>query len=98
MMALLIYYNPQKNSFYIKQVHSLIFDKKVGDINQFNHVLIQVFFINGNKFISCEDFWDYHRKTKETSTKKNKKTVISSIKNFLHKKKMKGARPWKQKH
>lgn len=89
MVALLIYYNPQKNSFYIKQVHSLIFDKKIGDINQFNHILIQVFFINKNKFISCEDYWDYYRKTKEPLKKDNKKnnknSVISSIKNFLHK-------------
>ena len=70
---LLIYYNPQKNSFYLKYVNSAIFNKKVGDVNQFNHILIQALFIENDRFLSAEDFWDYYEKTKDkTENKKNK--------------------------
>lgn len=87
---LLIYYNPQKNSFYLKYVNSLIFDKRVGYVNQFGHVLVQCLFVHNNKFLSCNDFFDYNRKTKELKnqkeTKKNKKSLISCLGNLLYKK------------
>lgn len=88
---LLIYYNPQKNSFYLKYCHSYLFDKEVGYINQFNHVLVQILFIYNNKFVSCDNFFDYHRKTKELEkhddSKKNKKSLISGLNHLFNKKK-----------
>lgn len=87
---LLIYYNPQKNSFYLKFVNSLIFNKQVGDINQFNHILIQAFFIENQKFLSCLSYKDYIQKTtkeKRINTRKNKiiTNLISKLSKFYDK-------------
>lgn len=80
-MLLSIWYNSSKNSFYIKIYKSAIFDKKVGYVNQFNHVLTQALFIQKNGLINADDFWDYHRKTK--IEKKNKKKLIDVLKEHL---------------
>jgi hypothetical protein len=73
----------------MKKVHSCVFDKKVGESNQFDHILVQALFINPNtnKFISCDDFWDYHRKTRVEKKEKNKNKLISGISRLLYKKK-----------
>ena len=70
---LLIYYNPQKNHFYLKKVNLFLFDKKVGYINQFGHILIQALFIHENKFISCVDYFDYVNKTTKNKKRINKR-------------------------
>lgn len=85
-MLVSIWYNPKKNSFYIKVLKSMIFDKQVGYINQFDHHLIQLLFVNERKFIDSDNFWDYyyktHRKNKET-------TIITGILRLLYKLKRK---------
>lgn len=80
-MLVAIWYNPTKNSFYIKVVKSFVFDKYEGYENQFNHILIQLLFIDKDKFVLSKNFWDYHAKTKIIITKK--KNNKFSFKNVL---------------
>lgn len=82
---LLIYYNPHKNSFYLKKVNPVILDKEVGYINQFDHILVQILCIHKNKFLSVLSFYDYQNKTKEKKTKKNKNKLIDGIIHLLYK-------------
>ena len=94
---LLIYYNPQKNHFYLKKVNLFIFDKEVGYVNQFGHVLIQALFIYENKFISCSNYFDYCNKTKEIYKQKeldnqkikNKFRLVTVLYQLLDKKRKK---------
>ena len=78
-MLVCIWYNPLKNSFYIKVVKALIFDKYEGFENQFNHILIQLLFIENDKFILSKNFLDYHSKTRKRPTKKNNKFSVRNV-------------------
>jgi hypothetical protein len=80
---LLILYNPNNNCFYIKRVNSFIFDKYVGYVNQFNHQICQILYIQDNKFVNCNSYWDYIGSSKSQETNKNK--VINRVIDLLNK-------------
>ena len=69
---LLILYNPNNNCFYIKRVNSFIFDKYVGYVNQYNHQICQILYIENNEFVNCNSYWEYIRSNKRQETKKNR--------------------------
>lgn len=61
MVVLLIFYNPTKNNFYFRITDSLFF-RKVGDINGYDHILIQILVYDNENFMSVKDDIDYYYK------------------------------------
>lgn len=73
-----IWYNPHTKKFYTKHVRTAFLknDYKVGLVNQYEHELVALFVIEGNKLDQCESFWEY-------LTEKNKKNqpIMKRLKN-----------------
>lgn len=56
-----IFYNPNKDIYYAKvlKIVYLHSDYKVGYVNQYNHKIVFMFYIDGGKLVPCNGFWDY---------------------------------------
>lgn len=56
-----VWYNPSKEIYYAKILkHFMSHDLKVGNINNYGHVLVCMFYIHDNKeLIQCNSYWDY---------------------------------------
>ena len=78
---LLIFYNIQHHSFY--QVYKNSTNLKLGDLNGFGHMLVQILYIYDNKFYSILDCYDIHNVYINKSIKKR---FIKRIVRFLNKK------------
>lgn len=76
---LLVYYNPNHNCFY--SIFKNFTYEKVGDINGFNHVLVQIFYISNGKFYNINDFTDIDLLPKSNI----KKRFIKRLIRFLNK-------------
>lgn len=79
---LLVYYNINHKSFY--QVYkNFQFNIKVGDINGFNHMLIQIFYIDNNKIYNVSSSEDCYYIG--TDYRMRKKRFLKRIVRFLNK-------------
>ena len=67
---LYVWYNPKKQSYYIKQQSNYIINKlKVGDKNYYGHILICMFYIEGGtvyklKLKQCNSYEEYKENNK----------------------------------
>lgn len=80
-----IYYNPNKNTYYAKylRIAYLHGHYEVGYVNQYNHKVVCMFYVNGGKLINCQSWTDYIDWYKHNST--IKKRILSKLVNFLDK-------------
>ena len=77
---LLVYYNINHKSFY--QVYkNFKFDVKVGDINGFGHLLVQIIYIQNNDYLNVDSSDDCYI----IIPKMTKKYVIKRLIRFLNK-------------
>ena len=74
-----IYYNPHKKNYYAKVLKSAFWsDKyKVGYINQYDHQIVCMFYINGGKLIACKSMNDYV--SNRSSIKKRIFTILINL-------------------
>lgn len=80
---LLIYYNPHHNHFYMVYINSIPFEKKVGYINKYDHILVQMLLIRNNKLYNVSSYEDYFKiKVRDETTKEK---VINRLIRFLNK-------------
>ena len=83
METLLIYYNPNSESFYIKfNATFLLHDLRVGYTNSYDHLLCQIFYPRDGHFIECLSFWELTAKTKKPTLKNR---LINGIIRLLNK-------------
>lgn len=56
-----VWYNPSKEIYYAKILkHFMSHDLKVGNINNYGHILVCMFYIYDNKeLIQCNSYMDY---------------------------------------
>lgn len=63
---LLVYYNPNKDNFYIRYTRNYFTDEYyLGKINEYGHILVQLFLYDDNELVPIEDYWSYYQSTKE---------------------------------
>lgn len=80
-----IFYNPNKNIYYAKYLkNAYLYDYyEVGYINQYNHKVVCMFYLNGGKLVNCKSFVDYKNYFKYNST--IKKRVLNKLIKLLDK-------------
>lgn len=79
-----IYYNPHKKCYYAKYVRIAYLSEhyKVGYVNQYDHEIVCMFYIDGGgKLINCQSWLDYVNWYKYNST--IKKRTLSKLINLL---------------
>lgn len=60
-MNLLIYYNTNYNNFYIVYTYIIPFNRKVGYINSYGHILVQILVNRNNKLINILSYDDLRK-------------------------------------
>lgn len=76
-MTLLVYYNQNYNNFYIVYTKRIYIDKKVGQVNGFGHVLVQILVYRNNKLFNVKSFNEiYYISHKETLKSRLAKRAI----------------------
>lgn len=84
-----IWYNPHKETYYSKYIKTAYFLPyyHVGYINQYDHVLVALFKIEGKKLISCSSLSEYYSqkrgKNQTKRIKRLKNQLINKLINFL---------------
>lgn len=56
---LLLYYNPTKDSYYLRYYKSIHYDYYVGYVNQFEHIVVKILVIQDNGLIDVDDLHKY---------------------------------------
>ena len=84
---LLVYYNIPHHSFY--QVYkNFNYDIKVGDVNGFGHVLVQIFYLKNDKFYNVNSSEECY--SIMSGFKYHKKRFLKRLIRFLNKLEKKG--------
>lgn len=80
-----IFYNSKKNIYYAKYLKcAYIYSHyKVGYINQYGHVVVCMFYLNGGKLVSCQSWIEYTNYLRYNST--IKKRVLNKLIKLLDK-------------
>lgn len=84
-MNILIYYNPNHQSFILKYTSFVPLDKKIGFVNQYDHILIQILAVRNNHYINVFDFYDLVKKSrneKESLKSRIAKKLISKLSKY----------------
>ena len=80
-----VFYNPNKSIYYAKYLKSafLLGHYEVGYINQYGHVVVCMFYLNGGKLVSCQSWIEYTNYLKYNST--IKKRILNKLIKLLDK-------------
>lgn len=76
---LLIYYNVNTCAFYTKWVRGAYFNKKVGEVNSFDHILVQILVYSYSTFINCFDIYDYMDKSSKIKEPTRNRIIDKAI-------------------
>lgn len=68
-MNLLIYYNPNCKNFYVVYTNHILFDYRVGQINGYGHILVQILVYRHNKLINVNSYSDLFSNSHKESLK-----------------------------
>ena len=80
MAILLVYYNPHHRNTFFRTSNKFVHDYKVGDINQFGHILIQILMVYNNTLVTVASYQDYStRYCKYKSSIPIKRRIINKI-------------------
>lgn len=76
---LLLYYNPTQEKYYYKFLNGW-HNKAVGDTDQFNHVIVKMYYIDDNKrLVSCKSYSDYLEQTIYNDGSKRNRLIDRAI-------------------
>lgn len=82
---LLLYYNPTKDNYYLRYYKSIHYDYKVGYKNQFDHEVVKILVIQGNRLVAVDDLQAFLLKRYRDRMNKQslKKRLISKVISYL---------------
>lgn len=80
--VLLVFYNPHHNSFILKYLKYQC-SYEVGYINQYDHILVQVFLFRENKLINAKSWIDDYYTRKNNNLKKRKSFKYRAINHLV---------------
>ena len=76
---LLLYYNPTQEKYYYKFLSGW-HNKQVGDTDQYNHVIVKMYYIDDNqRLVSCKSYSDYLDKTIYNDNSKRNRLIDRAI-------------------
>ena len=77
---LLVLFNPQTETFYLRMVSSISENYRVGYVNQYDHMIVAIYVIDEeNRLKPVDDFWDYLKLDKEENTTFKNKVINRAI-------------------
>ena len=83
-MNLLIYYNPNQKNFYLVYTSYIFITHKVGYINGYGHMLVQILVVRDKKYLNINDYSDLSKYSRD-NRKSFKQVLIERSIRWLNK-------------